>query len=30
MQYVAPLMADFGAYLHNKTSIRYVDTGMKK
>jgi hypothetical protein len=29
MQYVAPLMADFGAHLHDKTSIRYVDTGIK-
>ncbi|XP_028404565.1 plexin domain-containing protein 2-like [Dendronephthya gigantea] len=27
MQYVAPLMADFGAHLHNETSIHYVDTG---
>ncbi|XP_028404567.1 plexin domain-containing protein 2-like isoform X2 [Dendronephthya gigantea] len=26
-QYAAPLMADFGADLHNKTSIRYIDTG---
>ncbi|CAB4023472.1 Plexin domain-containing 1, partial [Paramuricea clavata] len=26
VQYVAPLMADFGAHLHDKTSIRYVDT----
>ena len=28
MQYVAPLMADFGAHLNNKTSIHYVDTGI--
>ena len=26
-QYAAPLMADFGAEIHNKTSIRYIDTG---
>ncbi|CAB3989314.1 Plexin domain-containing 2 [Paramuricea clavata] len=26
-QYAAPLMADFGADLHDKTSIRYIDTG---
>lgn len=26
-QYAAPLMADFGAGLHDKTSIRYIDTG---
>jgi hypothetical protein len=27
-QYAAPLMADFGADLHDKTSIRYIDTGI--
>ena len=26
-QYAAPLMADFGAEIHDKTSIRYIDTG---
>lgn len=30
MQYVAPLMADFGAHLNENAAIRYLDTGMEQ